>query len=67
MSESAQFSPFGHSEIWQAANALIGTHGEHALNYALRGADLSLQVGDFEQARRWRMVWEPTRMLIETS
>jgi len=67
MSESARLTSFGHSEIWKAANTLIDTHGERAPNCALCCAGLSLEVGNLERARRWRLVWEATRKLLELS
>ncbi len=64
MSEVSQPSAFGDREIWSAANALVDTHGENAPLYALHCAGLSLEVGNFARAARWRLVWQATQQLM---
>ena len=66
MAEVADLPAFGEREIWRAATSLIDAHGEHAALYVLHCADLSLEVGNVERARRWRLVWEATQSLMET-
>jgi hypothetical protein len=67
MAEVANPSAFGECEIWRAATSLIDAHGQQAPLYALQCADLSLEVGNLERAKRWRLVWKATQSLVATA
>jgi hypothetical protein len=63
----AQQSVFSDREVWRIASALIDPHEEHASLYALQCVDLSLEVGNFDRAKHWRLVWQATQQLVGTN